>query len=90
MTNQATVSAVAARPTNPWAIAAFVLSLFGWLGVLIPIISGILAFAALRDIEHRGEGGRTLAQFARALAVIFAVVMLLRWAHIDWTTIAHR
>jgi uncharacterized Tic20 family protein len=89
MTNQATVSAVSARPTNPWAIAAFVLSLFGWVGIVTSIISGILAVAALRDIARRDEGGRALAQFALALATLLTVVVSLHAAHVHLTTIAN-
>jgi hypothetical protein len=89
MTNQPTVGAVPARPTNPWAVAAFVLSLFGWIGLPIPIMSGILAFVALRDIEQRGEAGRALAQFARAFAILLTLVMVLHAGHPGWLTIAN-
>ncbi len=84
MTNQPNVGAVPARPTNPWAVAAFVLSLFGWIGLPVPIISGILAFVALREIEQHREGGRALAQFARAFAVLLTLVILLHGRHAGW------
>ena len=70
MTSQPTTLAVPARPTNVWAVAAFVLSLFGWYALPISIMSGIFAFVALRQIQQRNEGGRALAQFARALAIL--------------------
>lgn len=89
MTNQPTMRAVPARPTKPWAVAAFIFSLFGWLGLPIPIMSGILAFVALRQIEQRGEGGRAIAQFARAFAIPLTGVILLRAGHTDWLTNAH-
>jgi uncharacterized Tic20 family protein len=89
MTDQPAASAATpSHMTNPWAISAFILSLFGWLGVTTSIVSGILAYAALRDIKHRGEGGRALAQCALALAALLTIVVLLRGAHIDLTKIA--
>jgi hypothetical protein len=78
------------RPTNPWAVSAFVLSLIGWCGLPIPIISGALAFVALHQIERRGEGGRAIAQFARAFAILLTVAILLRGGHTGWLTTAHR
>jgi hypothetical protein len=78
------------RQTNPWAVAAFVLSLFGWCGLPIPIISGMLAFVALHQIEQRGEGGRAIAQFARAFAILVTAAIVLRGGHTGWLTIAHR
>ena len=86
MTNRA----VNTRPTNPWAVAAFVLSLFGWCGLPIPIISGVLAFIALHQIEQRGEGGRAIAQFATAFAIPATAAIVLRGGHTGWLTIAHR
>jgi hypothetical protein len=81
---------VPTRQTNPWAVAAFVLSLFGWCGLPIPIISGMLAFVALHQIEQRGEGGRAIAQFARAFAILVTAAIVLRGGHTGWLTIAHR
>ncbi|OJZ68014.1 hypothetical protein BRW65_25620 [Mycobacterium paraffinicum] len=78
--------AVPARPTNPWAIAAFALSLVSWCGLPIPILSGVLAFVALRDMEQRGEGGRAMAQFARAFAILVTVAIAVRGGHNDWLT----
>ncbi|OBH04027.1 DUF4190 domain-containing protein [Mycobacterium sp. E1747] len=81
--------AAPARPINPWAIAAFALSLVSWCGLPIPILSGLLAFVALRDMEQRGEGGRAMAQFARAFAILVTVAIAVRGGHNDWLTIAY-
>lgn len=78
-----------ARPTNPWAIAAFALSLVSWCGLPIPILSGVLAFVALRDMDRRGERGRAMAQFARALAILLTVAIAVRGGHNDWLTNAY-
>jgi hypothetical protein len=86
MTLPCTVRPVAARPINPWAVAAFVLSLISWCGLPIPIISGVLASVALRDIKQRGESGRAMAQFARALAILLTVGIVARGGHTDWLT----
>ncbi len=85
-TNQTIELAMPARPVNPWAISAFVLSLVSWRGLPIPIMSGILAFIALREIEPRGESGRAMAQFARAFAILVTTAILLRGGHPDWLT----
>jgi hypothetical protein len=89
MTSEPTTRAVSARPTNPWAVAAFVLSLFGWYALPIPIMSAIFAFVALRQIKQRGEGGRGMAQFARAFAILLTAVILLRGGHTDWLQFAN-
>ncbi|TAM72353.1 DUF4190 domain-containing protein [Mycobacterium sp.] len=74
------------RPKNPWAVAAFVLSLVSWIGFPIPVISIGLACVALREMEHRGESGRAMAQFARAFAILVSVAIVLRGGHTDWLT----
>ena len=86
MTNLATERAVSARPMNPWAVSSFVLSLVGWCGLPIPIMSGMLAFIALREMEQREGGGRAMAQFARAFAILMTSAILLRGGHTDWLT----
>jgi hypothetical protein len=63
---------VLTRPTNVWAVAAFVVSLFGWYAS--PILSGIFACVALHQIQQRGERGRTLALFAPAFAFFLTAV----------------
>jgi hypothetical protein len=70
------LSAANTRPINPWAVSAFVLSLFAWQGFVIAFISASLARIALKQIKERGEGGRPMAQFARALGILFMIVML--------------
>ena len=63
---------VPTRPTNVWAIAAFVVSLFGWYAS--PILSGIFAYVALHQIKQRGERGRALALFAPAFAIFLTTM----------------
>ncbi len=89
MIHQATVCAAPARPTNPWAVAAFALSLVSWCGLPIPIVSGLLASVALREIGQRGEGGRAIAQFARAFAILVTAAIVVRGGHTDWLTKAY-
>lgn len=84
MTNHTPVSDVRERPINSWAVAGFVLSLFGWISPTIAIISGILAIIALNQINQHGERGRAMAEFARAFTIILLIVMLLRGGHSDW------
>ena len=81
---QPTELTVTARPVNPWAVASFVLSLVSWCGLPIPIISGALAFVALREMEQRGESGRAMAQFARALSILVTAAILVRGCHTNW------
>jgi hypothetical protein len=83
---QPTRLATPARPMNPWAIAAFALSLVSWCGLPIPILSGALASVALRDMEQRDEGGRAIAQFARAFAILVTTVIVVGGGHNDWLT----
>jgi len=80
--------AVSTGPINPWAISAFLLSLISWCGMPIPILSGILASIALRDMQERGESGRAMAQFARAFAILVTVAIVARGGHTDWLTAA--
>ncbi|HTX97057.1 MAG TPA: hypothetical protein VME67_20760 [Mycobacterium sp.] len=54
----------------------------------IPILSGILASIALRDMQERGESGRAMAQFARAFAILVTVAIVARGGHTDWLTAA--
>lgn len=75
------------RPKNPWAVAAFVLSLVSWIGFPIPVISIGLACIALREMEQRGESGRAMAQFARAFAILASVAIAVRGGHTDWLTL---
>lgn len=75
---------VSERPQNPWALAAFALSLVSWIGLPIPIISIGLACVGLREMEQRGESGRALAQFARAFSALVTVAIALRGGHTDW------
>ncbi len=82
MANQPTAHAVPARPANPWAVAAFALSLVSWCGLPIPSMSGVLASVALREIEQRGESGRAMAQFA----ILVTTAILLRGGHTGWLT----
>lgn len=77
------------RQKNPWAIAAFVLSLVCWVGLPIPLLSAALASVALRDMERRGETGRAMAQFARAFAVLVTVAIVARGGHTDWLRMIH-
>lgn len=63
---------VPTRPINVWAIAAVVVSLFGWYAS--PILSGIFAYVALHQIKHRAERGRALALFAPAFAISLTAV----------------
>jgi hypothetical protein len=81
-------STVSERPKNPWAVAAFVLSLVGWIGLPVPVISIGLACFALHEMERRGESGRAMAQFARAFAILVSVAIALRGGHTDWLTMA--
>lgn len=81
--------AAPARPMNPWAIASFALSLVSWCGLPIPVLSGVLASVALRDMERRGEGGRAMAQFARAFAILVTAALAVRGGHHDWLSRAH-
>lgn len=74
---------------NPWAIAAFVLSLVCWVGMPIPLLSAALACIALRDMERRGESGRAMAQFARAFAVLVTLAIVVRGGHTDWLRMIH-
>jgi hypothetical protein len=74
------------NPINPWAAAAFVLSLVSWVGFPVPVISIGLATIALREMDQRGESGRAIAQFARAFAVLVSVAILLRGGHNHWLT----
>ncbi|OSC21687.1 hypothetical protein B8W69_27975 [Mycobacterium vulneris] len=76
------------RPKNPWAVAAFALSLVSWIGFPIPVISIGLACLGLREMEQRGESGRALAQFARAFAILVTVAIAVRGGHTDWLTTA--
>ncbi|MEE3750312.1 DUF4190 domain-containing protein [Mycobacterium intracellulare] len=78
------------RPINPWAVAAFVLSLVSWIGFPTPVISIGLACIALREMEQRGESGRAMAQFARAFAILVSVAIALRGGHTDWLTMVRR
>lgn len=78
------------RPINPWAVAAFVLSLVSWIGLPTPVISVGLACIALREMEQRGESGRAMAQFARAFAILVSVAIALRGGHTDWLTMVRR
>ncbi|BBZ74398.1 DUF4190 domain-containing protein [Mycobacterium paraseoulense] len=78
--------AAPARPVNPWAIAAFALSLVSWCGLPIPILSGALASVALRDMEQRGEGARAMAQSASAFAILVIAAIVVRGGHNDWLT----
>lgn len=82
------VYSVSERPKNPWAVAAFALSLVSWIGLPIPIISIGLACIGLREMDQRGESGRALAQFARAFASLVTVAIALRDGHTDWLTLA--
>jgi hypothetical protein len=75
MTNQHTVTAIPVRTTNSWAVAAFVLSLFAWQGLVIAITSLIFAIIALDEINQRREGGRAIAQFARAFAILMIITL---------------
>ncbi|OBC02242.1 DUF4190 domain-containing protein [Mycobacterium sp. 852002-40037_SCH5390672] len=79
---------VSEHPKNPWAVAAFALSLVSWIGFPIPIISFGLACIALREMDQRGESGRAMAQFARAFAILVTVAIALRGGHTDWLTMA--
>jgi hypothetical protein len=63
---------VPTRPTNVWAVAAFVVSLFGWYAS--PILSGVFAYVALHQIKQRGDGGRALALLAPAFAIFLTAV----------------
>lgn len=82
------VYSVSERPKNPWAVAAFALSLVSWIGFPIPIISIGLACIGLREMKQRGESGRALAQFARAFAILVTVAIAVRGGHTDWLTMA--
>ena len=75
MTNQPTLPAIAARQTNSWAIAAFVLSLFAWQDLFAAIITLVFAIIALDEINRRGQAGRAMAQFARAFAILMIIVL---------------
>lgn len=79
---------VSERPKNPWAVAAFALSLVSWIGFPIPVISIGLACIGLREMERRGESGRAMAQFARAFAVLVTIAIALRGGHTDWLALA--
>lgn len=79
---------VSGRPKNPWAVAAFALSLVSWIGFPIPVISIGLACLGLHEMEERGESGRALAQFARAFAILVTVAIAVRGGHTDWPAMA--
>jgi hypothetical protein len=83
-----TVYSVSEPPKNPWAVAAFALSLVSWIGFPIPIISIGLACIGLREMKQRGESGRAMAQFARAFAILVTVAIALRGGHTDWLAMA--
>jgi hypothetical protein len=87
MTNQPTASAIPARQTNSWAVAAFVLSMFACQGLFIAITSLVLASIALDEINRRGEGGRAIAQFARAFAILMIIVMVVCGGPSVWMAI---
>lgn len=72
------------RPKNPWAVAAFVLSLVSWVGFPVPVISIGLACLALREMEQRDESGRAMAQFARTFAILVSAAIAVRGGHTDW------
>ncbi|HEX5255107.1 MAG TPA: DUF4190 domain-containing protein [Mycobacterium sp.] len=82
------VHSVSERPKNPWAVAAFALSVVSWIGFPIPIISIALACIGLREMDQRGESGRAMAQFARAFAILVTVAIALRGGHTDWLAMA--
>lgn len=82
------VGSASERPKNPWAVAAFALSLVSWIGLPIPIISMGLACIALREIGQRGESGCAMAQFARAFAILVIVAIAVRGGHTDWLAMA--
>ncbi|OBI44491.1 DUF4190 domain-containing protein [Mycobacterium colombiense] len=86
--NPPMVYSTSTRPKNPWAVAAFVLSLVSWIGFPIPIISIGLACLGLREMEQRGESGRALAQFARAFAILVTIAIAVRGGHTDWLAMA--
>jgi hypothetical protein len=69
--------AAAIRRTNVWAVAAFVVTLLGWNAS--PMLGGIFAFVALRQINQSGAGGRGLAEIARAVAILLTITHIVLW-----------
>jgi hypothetical protein len=58
------------RPTNGWALAAFVLAILG--GILLSVIFAILA---LIQISKRGQRGRGLAIAALAISAVWVLLI---------------
>jgi uncharacterized membrane protein len=70
--------------TNGLAIASLVssiagvpLSLFCWIGFLIPVIGVVLGVVALNQIKRTGQQGRGLAIAGIAVGAIAAVLVIL-------------
>ncbi len=60
-----------ARSTNGFAIAAFVLSILGWVFLSIPF-----GLVALHQIKNRNESGRGLAIAGLVISLVEAIVIL--------------
>ena len=73
------VRAVPSVQTNGLAIAAFVLSLMGMYAS--PIVSGILAVIALRQVKQREQNGFGLAIAALAVATAVTAPHVAMWIH---------
>jgi hypothetical protein len=64
-------------PTNPLAIAAFVLSLMGMYGS--PLLSTTLAVVGLYQVKRRGQNGFGLAIAALAVSAAMTALHVAMW-----------
>jgi hypothetical protein len=71
--------------TNPWAIAALILALFGFATYFAAPVGAVLGHVALRQIRHSGAAGRTMARGAIAVGwVITVTYALIALAAVLW------
>jgi cytochrome bd-type quinol oxidase subunit 2 len=87
--NQVTAPAM---QTNSLAIAAFVLSIMGMYAS--PVLSGVLALVAIRQVKQRGQHGFAFAVTALAVAAAVTALHVAMWIecghpNFDLMTTAH-
>ncbi len=78
-TQQVAAREVPSVQTNALAIAAFVPSLMGMYGS--PLLSGVLAIFALRQVKRREQNGFGLAVAALAVSVAVTALHIALWIH---------